>query len=58
MRMCIAEEGWSRGIRGLLIVRPRRPNAPAVPVPTVPRACVLYSTTIYDLGDGYVSRDF
>ena len=52
MRMCIAEEGWSAYPPGINNCPTSATPSPAVPVPTEPRACVLYSTTIFDLGDG------
>ena len=58
MRMCIAEEGWSAYPPGTNNCPTAATPSPAVPVPTAPLACVLYSTTIFDLGDGVVSRDF
>ena len=54
MQMCIADEGWS-------VVAPGGPNSdcptPPPDAPTPPRACVLYSTTVLDIGDGFMIRD-
>jgi hypothetical protein len=50
MRMCIAEEGWSA-------FPPGANDCPTTPPPPLaPLACVLYSTTIFDIGDGTVIR--
>jgi hypothetical protein len=60
MRMCIAEEGWSSvypGANDCPTTATVSPN-PSIPIPTVPLACVLYTTTIFDIGDGAVNRDF
>jgi hypothetical protein len=54
MRMCIAEEGW-------IAIEPGVPGCPLPPTPgapATPPACVLYSTTVIDIGDGFMSRDF
>jgi len=55
MRMCIAEEGWSAFSPG----NPGAADCPTAGVgaPTAPLACVLYSTTVYDIGDGFMIRD-
>jgi len=52
MQMCIADEGWS-------VVAPGAPDCPTLPpdAPTTPLACVLYSTTVLDVGDGFMIRD-
>jgi hypothetical protein len=58
MRMCIASEAWETvapGANDCPTTATVAPN-PAVPVPTAPLACVLYSTTIFDIGDGFVIR--
>lgn len=54
MRVCIVEEGWTAVPPGV----PDCPVAPASGAPAAPRACVMYSTTVFDIGDGFVSRDF
>ena len=58
MRMCIAEEGWTAYPAGQNNCPTAATPSPAVPVPTTPLACVLYSTTIFDIGDGFVNRDY
>ena len=55
MRMCIAEEGWS-AYPPANQNRPTPATAPAVS--TEPRAWSFTPTTIFDLGDGAVIRDF
>ena len=49
MRMCIAEDGWST-------VAPGAPDCTLPPPPGAP-ACVLRSTTVFDIGDGFMSLD-
>jgi hypothetical protein len=56
MRMCIASEAWETVAPGANDCPTAVTPSPTVPVPTAPLACVLYSTTIFDIGDGYVSR--
>ena len=60
MQMCIAEEGWSSvypGANDCPTTATVAPN-PSIPIPTAPLACVLYTTTVIDIGDGAVNRDF
>ncbi len=52
MQMCIAEEGFS-------IVPAGNPDCPVAPdpgAPAAPTSCVIFTTTVYDIADGYVSR--
>ena len=48
MQVCIVEEGWTTVPSGTPDCLPANPL----------QACVLFSTTVYDIGDGIVSRDF
>jgi hypothetical protein len=56
MRMCIASEAWETVAPGANDCPTAVTPSPTVPVPTAPLACVLYSTTIFDIGDGFVIR--
>ncbi len=48
MQVCILEEGW-------IVVPSGTPDC--FPANWL-QACVLFSTTVYDIGDGIVSGDF
>src|SRR5262249_7520742 len=54
MQVCIAEEGFTIVPPGSNDCPTSTTPSPTVPVPVVPTACVLYSTTVYDIGDGLV----
>lgn len=55
MQMCIAAEVWSAYLQGSPGIADC-PTPPAAGAPTAPLACVLYSTTVFDIGDGLMIR--
>jgi hypothetical protein len=46
MRVCIVEEGWTAYPSGVNDCNPADST----------KACVLFSTTVFDIGDGFISR--
>ena len=51
MQMCIAQETWTS-------LKPGTAGCPAIPAGNPPTACIQYNSVIFDIGDGFVSRDF
>ena len=61
MQMCIAEESWTLVPAGGDFDYPGATDCTAGNLPAdynsnEPLACVLFTTTNYDIGDGYISK--